>query len=52
MNQCLGLFGSLTVWTAVVVVAAVVAGYLFLRANPRKKTKLDAAVAKIKDIVK
>lgn len=51
MNQCFGIVG-LSVWTVVIVVVGAVAGYLFLRANPRKKAKLDSAVEKAKDLLK
>lgn len=50
MNTCFGFLG-LSVWTIVIVVATAVAGYLFLRANPRKKAKLDKAVDKVKDVL-
>lgn len=51
MNCSFALFG-LSVWTVVIVVVGAVAGYLFLRANPRKKAKLDAAVEKAKNLLK
>lgn len=51
MNCSFALFG-LSVWTVAIVVAAAVAGYLFLRANPKKKAKLDAVVEKVSDKLK
>ena len=46
----LGLLG-VSAWTLVVAVAAVVGTYLFLRNNKRKRAKIDAAVAGLKDTV-
>lgn len=48
---CFGIAGF-PVWALVLVVASAVAVYLFLRANPKKKAKLDAVVNKVEDKLK
>lgn len=50
-TQCFGLLGF-PLWALLIVVASAVAVYLFLRANPKKKAKLDAAVDKVSDKLK
>lgn len=52
MTNCVFSFLGLSVWTVGIVVIAAVATYLFLRANPSKKAKLDKAVGKVKDLIK
>lgn len=50
-TQCFGLLGF-PVWSLVLIVASAVVVYLFLRANPKKKAKLDAAVNKVSNKLK
>lgn len=50
-TQCFGFVGF-PIWALLLVVASAVAVYLFLRANPKKKAKLDAAVSKVEEKLK